>query len=222
MMENPKRLFAILGGLLVLLVIGMGLQGTKLYSQTSAEKKILPAARANVSGGEQGINRNGTKAEKEIAVHVTGAVSKPGVYRLPAGSRVEDAVRMAEPLPDADVDGINRAASLTDGRQIIVPSRQGGSGEGNNRATAAAGSGQGLIKSGGSSSKQAGASALININQADAAELDRLPGVGPSTAQKIIQYRETKGPFQCIEDLQNVPGIGPKKFADLKEMITVD
>ncbi|MZP31323.1 ComEA family DNA-binding protein [Heliobacterium undosum] len=221
-MENPKRLFAILGGLLVLLVIGMGLQGTKLYSQTSPEQKILPAARANVSGGEQGTNRNGAKAEKEIAVHVTGAVSKPGVYRLPAGSRVEDAIRLAEPLPDADVEGLNRAASLTDGRQVLVPSRQGEGGEGNNRVTAAASSGQGLIKSGGSSSKQAGVSALININQADAAELDRLPGVGPSTAQKILQYRETKGPFQRTEDLQNVPGIGPKKYADLKEMITVD
>ncbi|MBM7868345.1 ComEA family DNA-binding protein [Heliobacterium gestii] len=225
-MENPKRLFAILGGLLVVLVIGMGLQGTKFYSPPSSERKVLPAAKANSPDGEQGASQTARKAEKEIAIHVTGAVSKPGVYRLPAGSRVEDAIRLAEALPEADVEGMNRAAPLTDGRQIVVPFRQGDGGRsGGSNESSGTGSAKSKASSGanagtGATSRQGGS--LININQADAAELDRLPGVGPSTAQKIIQYRETKGAFQRAEDLQNVPGIGPKKYADLKEMITVD
>lgn len=145
-----------------------------------------------------------------IVVDVAGAVATPGVFELPDGSRVQDAIAAAGGLvADADPSRVNRAAPVADGQQVYIP-RAG--------EAPAAGQGTGAAPASGSS---AAASSLVNINSATAEELDALPGVGPSTAQAIIEDREANGPFAAVEDLMRVSGIGEKKFEKLKASICV-
>jgi competence protein ComEA len=143
-----------------------------------------------------------------IRLHVSGAVRQPAVYELPPGSIVQDAINVAGgPAPDADLDRINLAMELGDQQQVYVP-RQG---ETNPPPPV----------SGGEPGGGGTAGRLVNINTATAAELETLPRIGPVTAQRIVEYREANGPFQTIEDIQNVPGIGPATFEGLKDLITV-
>ena len=144
-------------------------------------------------------------AVAEVVVHVVGAVRSPGVYTLAAGSRVEDAIEAAGGQnPDAAGDSINLARVLQDGEQLVLPTKaQVASGEAPGAgATAAGGGGVGGGTSGGK----------VNLNRATVAELDTLPGVGPATAQKIVDDRTKNGPFKKVEDLMRVTGIGAKKF----------
>ena len=154
-----------------------------------------------------------TGSAAPILVHVAGSVGRPGVVELPAGSRVYDAVRAAGgELGSAVVSSVNLARVLADGEQIYIPSHdeleaQGGVGAG---AVAPPGSAQGDS-----------ATPRVNLNTATAAELDLLPGVGPSTAAKIVADREANGPFARVEDLMRVSGIGEKKFAALEDLVSV-
>lgn len=141
-----------------------------------------------------------------VAVHVSGAVANPGVYELPEGSRANDAIAAAGGASeDAVPDALNLARVLSDGEQIIVPTV-----EEQERLEEAAESGQTLDAGG-----------KVNINTATVEQLDTLPGVGESTAQKIIADREENGPFSSPEDLKRVSGIGDKKYEDLADLITV-
>ena len=143
-----------------------------------------------------------------IRIHVSGAVRQPAVYELPPGSIVQDAVDAAGgPALDADLGHINLALELQDQQQVYVPCQ----GETNPPPPA----------SGGETGGGRSAGALVNINTATTAELETLPRIGPVTAQRIVEYREANGPFETIEDIQNVPGIGPATFEGMKEMITV-
>ncbi|WP_102337551.1 ComEA family DNA-binding protein [Collinsella provencensis] len=145
-----------------------------------------------------------------IVVDVAGAVESPSVVQLREGDRVQDAIDAAGGLSsDADVSSVNRAAKLVDGQQVYVPH------EGEDISTRASGS-----ASGGASSVTSGSS-LVNINLANVEELDTLPGIGPSTAQSIVDDREANGPFASPEDLMRVSGIGEKKFEKLKASICV-
>ena len=142
-----------------------------------------------------------------LRVHVAGAVRHPDVYTLPTGSIVNDAIDAAGgTLADANLSGINLARELEDQQQVYVP-RQG--------ETPIAP----LSPSGQREGDETGG--RVNINTATLAELDTLPRVGPSTAQRIIDYREANGPFERIEDIQNVSGIGTATFEGLKDLITV-
>lgn len=144
-------------------------------------------------------------AEKTIFVHVEGAVAAPGLLELSEGSRVYDAIQAAGGFAeDARHDAVNLARVLTDGEQIIVPTTQT---DGGSDAAPAASAGT--------------AAGKVNINTADAATLDTLPGIGASTAAKIVADREANGPFKTIEDLKRVSGIGDKKFSQLEVCITV-
>ncbi len=162
---------------------------------------------------DEGLDGGGSAdagREEPIVVDVAGAVTTPGVFELPNGSRVQDAIAAAGGLAaDADPSSVNRAAPVTDGQQVYIP-RAG--------ETSAAAQGTGSAPMGGSG---AAASDLVNINSATAEELDTLPGVGPSTAQAIIEDREANGPFAAVEDLMRVSGIGEKKFEKLKASICV-
>ncbi len=145
--------------------------------------------------------------EKTIFVHVEGAVAAPGLLELSEGSRVYDAIQAAGGFAeDARHDAVNLARVLTDGEQIVVPSTQTDGGSDAAPATAAS---------------PGTAAGKVNINTADAATLDTLPGIGASTAAKIVADREANGPFKTIEDLKRVSGIGDKKFSQLEECITV-
>ncbi len=149
-----------------------------------------------------------------IAVYVSGAVKKPGVYRLPEGARADDAIRAAGYFSDgADQVQVNLAAKLRDEQQIYVPAI----GETNLPVAPLSGGGS----DGGSVSATAAGDGKVNINTATLAELDPLPRIGPATAQRIIDYRTANGPFANIEDVQNVKGIGAATFADLESLITV-
>lgn len=146
-------------------------------------------------------------AQENVTVYVTGAVNKPGMVTLDAGARVADAVSACGGLlPTADFEHVNMAQELKDGQQVKVPEKQGAAQK------------DGKAGADGKSGAQGG---LININTADEKELDSLPGVGPSTAKRIIEYRETEGAFQKPEDLKKVKGIGDGKYNKLKDKICV-
>lgn len=135
-----------------------------------------------------------------ILVHVVGAVRRPGLYRLPERSRIADAVgRAGGATRRADLSAVNLAAPVSDGTQVVVPVR--------------APSG-----SVGSGAPQASPTGPVHLNTATLEELDALPGVGPVTAQKIIDYREQHGAFSSIDELDAIPGIGPARLEQLREV----
>jgi len=148
-----------------------------------------------------------------IAVDVVGAVPRPGLYQFPEGARVQDAIDAAGGLlAEANADGLNLAALLEDGQQLVIPYKEGSAPTETvdlpSSETATPNPNPGVE--------------LININTATLEELDTLPGIGLTTAQKIIDYRTVNGPFSTIEDLMNVSGIGPTTFDGLKDLITVE
>jgi competence protein ComEA len=141
---------------------------------------------------------------KLVVVDVAGAVRRPGLYRLPQGSRIADAIaRAGGATRGADQALVNLAAPLADGEQVLVPRSVPGAG------AAAAPPGGGTPAP----------TAPLDLNSATAEQLDALPGVGPTTAQKIVDYRTQHGPFTSVEDLDAIPGIGPAKIADLKGLV---
>lgn len=145
-----------------------------------------------------------------LGVHVAGAVNKPGVYHLAPGARVEDAVKGAQPLADADLNALNLARRVVDGEKIRVLKE----GE-----VAAAPDGNNIELGTPAAQDQLGGK--ININTASVSELDTLPGIGPAIAQRIIDYRTTHGSFRSTADLQKVSGIGEKRYEQLKDLIAI-
>ena len=144
-----------------------------------------------------------------VVVHVAGAVARPGLYRLAAGSRVADAIEVAGgPRPRADLDRLNLAARLADGQRVPVGRR----GEPPPPGPA----GPGAEPAGGT-----GPDAPIDLNTAGQAELEMLPGVGPATARRILDERSRQGGFTSVRDLLRVPGIGERRFAELKDRVRV-
>ena len=159
--------------------------------------------------------------KEPIAVHIIGAVPRPGLYEFAEGARVQDAIDAAGGLlSSANVASINLAALLEDGQQLDIPYKSGeeplaeDSGGGEDDLNLPGGTEE-PTDTGGSEDD------LININTASLEELDSLPGIGPSIAQRIIDYRDENGPFASIEDLLNVSGIGPSTFDQIKDLITV-
>jgi competence protein ComEA len=143
-----------------------------------------------------------TKPTGLAYVDVVGAVRRPGLYRVPPGARVADAVaRAGGPTRRADLQLVNLAARVADGEQVVVPRRGAG-------GVSAAASAPGTAPTG-----------PVHLNSATLEQLDSLPGVGPVTAQKIIDYRTQHGGFGSVDDLDAVPGIGPARLADLRPLV---
>ncbi len=144
--------------------------------------------------------------EKPVIVYITGAVPRPGVYALPKDARVQDGISAAGGfLAEADKSKINLAALLDDGQKLDIPFVEG--------ATLVLGTPVATIIT--------SSTELVNINTASADQLDSLPGIGPTTAQKIIDYREQNGPFVSTQDIINVSGVGPGTYERIKDLITV-
>lgn len=171
-----------------------------------------PTAGAGGSSAPTGNTAGSTSGTMRI--HVVGAVRSPGVVSVPAGARVSDAVTAAGGLQGADATAINLARVLTDGEQIHVLR------PGETPPPAAAGAGASPAATGaeGSASPSGG---LVNLNTADLAALDTLPGVGPVTAQRILDWRTEHGRFSSVDELGEVSGIGDKALARLRAKATV-
>jgi competence protein ComEA len=138
-----------------------------------------------------------------LVVDVVGAVRQPGLYRLRKGSRIADAVaRAGGAAPNADIAAVNLAAPLADGVQIVVPRRG---------AVSSVGTGTGA--------GAAGSPGPVDLNTATLEQLDALPGVGPVTAQKILDYRQQHGSFTAVAQLDAIPGIGPARLEQLKGLV---
>jgi competence protein ComEA len=148
-----------------------------------------------------------------LVVHVAGAVAHPGVVRVESGARVIDAIEAAGGgVPNADLDRLNLAAKVADGQRIAVAIVGA-------PAPAEVGSTGGAVA--GSTDPAAGPPPLININTATAAELEELPGIGPTLAEAIVAERERRGGFRSVGELQDVRGIGEGRYADIKDLVSV-
>lgn len=177
------------------------------------EASLPMAAGVSATSGPADSTSAGNTAvtvPEAIVVHVAGAVAAPGVYRLPGGARVVDAVTAAGgATPEARTDAVNLAAALHDGDRVYVPTRD-----------------ESTPPPAGVSGTAGGAPAAvptgpIDLNSATVDELDRLPGVGPATAAAIVAYREANGPFPSVDALAEVRGIGPAKIDAIRDLVTV-
>jgi competence protein ComEA len=159
------------------------------------------ASSGSAPSGEQTLEEVDAAAPAALVVHVVGAVRRPGLYRLRDGARIADAVaRAGGATRRADVSLVNLAAPLADGAQVVVPRRAPPAAPGGARAAPAAPAGP------------------LHLNTATLEQLDELPGVGPSTAQKILDFREEHGAFTTIDELDAIPGIGPARLEQLREV----
>lgn len=177
-----------------------GSAGGVSYSGPSGDQ-----APTDGSGGTLAVDAQGGT---DVVVDVAGAVSHPGVYRLPAGARVNDAIQRADgATARAEIDAINLAARLTDGQQIIIPVRVEGP------AGVAAGSGV----AGGTTSSDP--EAPINVGTASVDDLDTIEGIGPVTAQKIVEFRDQHGGVSSVDQLDQIDGIGPATMDSLRSRL---
>ena len=167
--------------------------------------RYLKAERdAPAAGGQPPAVRVERSGSGGVVVHVVGAVRRPGVYRLPAWARLGAALRRAGGATGrADLIGVNLAAKVSDGQQVIVPARASG----------------GAPTSAGVPGATAAEGQPVSLNTATVDQLDELDGIGPATAEKILAWRKEHGGFGSVDDLKQVSGIGPKRFETLKEKV---
>lgn len=191
---GPRREIWVLAALIAALAFG----GIALWAR-GAPARIAPPAVAQPSAGPS------VAPEMEgVVVHVAGKVRHPGLYTLPAGARVADAIEAAGgPRGGADLDLLNLAEVLVDGTKIEVL----GAGSAPSVSSITPGT--------------PAAPAVININTADQTALEQIPGIGPVKAAAIIEHRDTSGPFAAVEDLLDVTGIGPATLESLRPYVTV-
>ena len=186
------------------------------------DKTELNSKQEIITNEENSINIIDEKQNFEtIVVHITGEVKKEGVIYLEKGARIIDAIKEAGgETKQADLSQVNLAYELQDGQKLYIPSKnekiseyiidESGQSAGESKHSAEL-----------SGNKEDGKNVKVNINTATLEELDNLPGIGPSLAERIIEYREENGKFKSIEDIQNVKGIGESKYNDIKEKIIV-
>lgn len=184
----------------LILVVGVAVLGAAgiWWARSAAERPVVES----VAGPAVGPS----PSPAGLFVHVAGWVRHPGVYELPSGGRVIDAIdRAGGPRRGAVLDALNLAAVLTDGQQVMVPKR----------------SPDGAAPTPGLVPAADGAAAKVNVNTADAATLDTLPGIGEVLAGRIIEYREQNGPFATVDELINVSGIGEVTLEELRPLVVV-
>ena len=173
---------------------------------------------AGDSSGEVADGVAGTTGASsgKLYVDISGEVERPGVYEVSEGTRLFEVIEQAGGLTDeADIDSLNRAETVADGQKILIAAK----GE-NSSGSQGSQSGSGTNSSSGTASGTTN-DGKVNINTAESAELQTIPGIGPSKAARIIEYRQSNGNFSSIEDIQNVSGIGSKTFESIKDYITV-
>lgn len=200
-------------GLIVIITIGAYI----LKTMNKEDKDIFLSENEILNSVENGGTDN--EEENKILIHITGSVKAEGVVILNSGDRIIDAIEAAGgEKEDADLSKLNLAYILQDGEKLYVPSIN----DTEEKVYVTAENGENVITEGaGNTDKVDGKKETVNINTATKEELMTLPGVGESTAIKIIDYRKSNGKFQKIEDIKNVPGIGDSKFQNMKEKLSV-
>ena len=224
---RPRRL-AVLGVLVVLVAVGLVLGIRVAWARSASRPEAIAAVVHGSPGGlvartvpaafaTTGAAGSPSATESPmVLVHVVGQVRKPGVVRLPGGSRVLDAVTAAGGLkPTADLNSLNLARVVADGEQIVVPKP----GQKIAAASGPAGAGAGSTSPGSTGGGTAGV--LVDLNTADAAALDSLPGVGPVLSQRILDWRIAHGRFSSVDELGEVSGIGDKLLAQIGPKVKV-
>ena len=185
--------------LLVLLLLVIVGAGGAMYGYSTQDEVIPLDAAEQVSD----------TVKEQVTVYVTGAVNHPGIVDVDADSRIADAVNACGgALPTADMESVNMAQKLKDGQQVRIPEKHMGAVQLQDGKQAS------------ENMKGKGGENLVNINTADEKALDSLPGIGPSMAKRIIEYRNTEGMFQSPEDLKKIRGIGEAKYEKLKDKVT--
>ena len=196
LMQHKKKIMQI-GAVVLILIVAIA-----IYAAGHSDKNDDIDIAQNNNEAPAAVQNE----EKEVIIDICGAVNDSKVVTLPAGARVEDAIKAAGGITDeADLSGINRAAVLTDGEKIYIPTAD-------------------EVERGielPSTESNISSDDSININEATAEELETLNGIGPVTAEKIIQYRTEYGKFEKKEDLMEVNGIGEKTYAQIKDKIRV-
>jgi len=193
-----RRLLA--AALLALVVLVVAWRHVASSGGSAAPLRVAPVVPAAQGAGTAGA-RAGPVAAR-LVVDVAGAVRRPGLVRLPKGARVSDAIARAGGLTaHAERDSVNLAAPVSDGQQVLVPAR--GS--------------PGIGTPGGAAG--GAASGPVSLSSATAEQLDTLPGIGPVTAQKIVDYRAQHGSFTSVDGLDAIPGIGPARIAELQGLV---
>ena len=216
----------------IVVLIGSGIYMFANYNsyENINSIEVLEAMEKEVEENNEVTNENdkngaNTVEEEEkviIAIHITGEVKKTGILYLEKGSRIVDAIEAAGgKTKNANLDQVNLAYVLEDGQKIYIPNK-------NEKVEAGAyiiaNSGNNVLVEGGKNSKDTnskGVSGKVNINSANQSELESLPGIGSALAQRIIEYRESNGDFEKIEDIQNVKGIGDSKYSNIKDNICI-
>ena len=224
-LNNKAKLIKYATGLLIFIIalgvfIGNQGAGTPVLLEETSDTVTTAAITGETEAESSAAD---TDLPALIVVDVCGAVKSPGVIIIPAGSRVYEAIAICGGVAsDSDVERINQATVLEDGDQLYIPRKNEKSQTDLGSASGSLGnpSAIGVIRSTGSTGG-ANKPGLININTANSTKLQELNGVGPSTAAKIIEYREQSGGFEKIEDLMEVKGIGTKTFEKLKPYITI-
>jgi competence protein ComEA len=192
-----RQLALCVAGVVLACVLGLRQLGARSDGGTASARPVATIAVQDDAAGGGG----------RVVVHVAGAVRDPGVYKLPSTARVDDAVaRAGGATRRADLGGLNLAAKVEDGRQVLVPERTGRGAVAPPAGAAGAAPAEGQP---------------LNLNTATLGQLDTLSGIGPATAQKILDYREEVGGFGSIEELGEIPGIGDKRLASLREEVTL-
>lgn len=192
---------------------------SSLLSSKDAQASVSPS----VETSSAAANSSSTALEPElVSVYITGAVDRPGVYTAKPTQRIGDVISMAGAKADADLTRLNLASHVADEMMVYVPTKaEQQNVDGSQGIPSSTAQNSGGVVIGSSESAGSSKSSLININTADEKQLDALPGIGPTLAARIVEYRQANGPFKSIEEVKNVSGIGEKRFADIKDLITV-
>lgn len=206
-LDNKQKKIVIIVGIIIII-------GILYFIYNGIDKKSTDQIDNNMLSIENNTKEN-EESKELVIVHITGAVKTPGIVKLPEGARIEDAIDKAGGLTeDADISDVNLAYVLEDGIKIKIPTIS----EEKNEEIIINSSGEGIVEKEISNNSE---NKIININKANETDLQTLPGIGASLAGRIVEYRNSNGKFNEIEDIKNVSGIGDSKYENIKNLICV-
>lgn len=206
-LDNKQKKIVIIVGIIIII-------GILYFIYNGIDKKSTDQIDNNMLSIENNTKEN-EESKELVIVHITGAVKTPGIVKLPEGARIEDAIDKAGGLTeDADISDVNLAYVLEDGIKIKIPTIS----EEKNEEIIINSSGEGIVEKEISNNSE---NKIININKANETDLQTLPGIGASLAGRIVEYRDSNGKFNEIEDIKNVSGIGDSKYENIKNLICV-